>query len=325
MIYKFHPIFKSTIWGGEKIAPFKNVETEQTAIGESWEISGVKGSESIVDGGPQNGKSLSELIHILGPSLLGNKVASAYGDEFPLLVKFIDACQDLSVQVHPDDDLAAIRHDGSRGKTEMWYVVDAAPGAKLLSGFSRKVTKDEYQKAVEENKVEDILSDCEVTPGDVFFLPAGRVHAIGAGCFVAEIQETSDVTYRIYDYDRRDAEGNPRELHTELAKDAIDFSVEDDYRTHYDHVPDTRVNLVECAHFTTNLYDLSKPIDIPVAINDSFMILICLEGEAKVYDLDSEVLLKKGQSILIPASDEKVTVVPSPTSKLLSTFIPSNS
>lgn len=322
MIYKFRPIFKTTIWGGEKIAPFKHIETQQSCIGESWEISGVSGSESIVAGGPDDGKSLTELVKEHGSRLLGKKVAATYGQEFPLLIKFIDACQDLSVQVHPDDELAAKRHDGSRGKTEMWYVVDAAPGAKLLSGFSRSVSRDEYQKAVDENEIAEILSESEVKPGDVFFLPAGRVHAIGAGCFVAEIQETSDITYRIYDYDRRDADGNPRELHTELAKDAIDFSVESDYRTHYEALPDRPVELVECRHFTTSLYDLGKAIDIPVAVNDSFLILMCLEGEAEVKDSDSELLLRRGESILIPASEEKVRINPNRKVKILSTFIP---
>lgn len=323
MIYKFHPIFKTTIWGGEKIAPFKHISTDQNCIGESWEISGVRGSESIVDGGPDNGKTLSELIKERGSALVGKKVAAAYGEEFPLLIKFIDACQDLSVQVHPDDKLAASRHNGSRGKTEMWYVVDAAPDAKLLSGFSRPVSKEDYEKAVQEDRVEEILSESEVYPGDVFFLPAGRVHAIGAGCFVAEIQETSDITYRIYDYGRKDSDGKSRELHTELAKDAIDYSVEEDYRTHYKPETDRPVNLVECAHFSTTLHDITKPTDIPVASNDSFLILMCLEGDASIKDSDSEVTVKRGQSILIPATEEKVTVTPHPKAKLLTTFIPS--
>lgn len=322
MIYKFHPIFKSTIWGGEKIAPFKHIDTDKSCIGESWEISGVAGSESIVDGGPDDGKTLSELVRKYGPALLGRHVADTYGNEFPLLIKFIDACQDLSVQVHPDDELAASRHDGSRGKTEMWYVVKADPGARLLSGFSKAVTKDEYQHAVENDKVEEILSEAPVAPGDVFFLPAGRVHAIGSGCFVAEIQETSDITYRIYDYGRRDAEGKSRQLHTELAKDAIDFTVEDDYRTHYEPKADTPVTLVECQHFATILHDLTKPTQIPVASNDSFLILICLEGEATVKDSDSETPLRRGESILIPASEERITVSPLRDVKLLSTFIP---
>lgn len=322
MIFKFHPIFKSTIWGGEKIAPFKGIDTDQSCIGESWEISGVAGAESVVDGGPDDGKTLSELVGTYGPALLGRHVADTYGDEFPLLIKFIDACRDLSVQVHPDDELAASRHDGSRGKTEMWYVVKADPGARLLSGFSKTVTKDEYQHAVEHDKVEEILSEAPVAPGDVFFLPAGRVHAIGSGCFVAEIQETSDITYRIYDYGRRDADGKTRELHTELAKDAIDFSVEEDYRTHYEPKADTPVTLVECKHFNTSLHDLTTPTELPVASNDSFLILMCLEGEAFVSDSDSETLIRQGQSILIPASEEKVKVSPKTKTKLLSTFIP---
>lgn len=322
MIYKFHPIFKSTIWGGEKIAPFKQIHTDQSCIGESWEISGVPGSESVVDGGPEDGVSLPELIRRYKENLLGKKVFEKYGYEFPLLVKFIDACQDLSVQVHPDDELAAERHDGSRGKTEMWYVVEAQPGARLLSGFSRPVGKDEYEKAVEENSLPDLLCSAEVRPGDVFFLPAGRVHAIGSGCFVAEIQETSDITYRIYDYDRRDSEGNPRELHTELAKEAIDFTVENDYSTKYETKKDEEVTLATCDHFTTNLYDLISATEIPVAANGSFLILICLEGKATVSDSDSTTEITRGTTILIPASEEKVTVTPMPQTKLLTSFIP---
>lgn len=322
MIYKFHPIFKTTIWGGARIAPYKRIHTDQTRIGESWEISGVPGSESIVDGGPDSGKSLSALIREKGCALVGKKIYDNYGDQFPLLIKFIDACQDLSVQVHPNDILAAERHAGSRGKTEMWYVVEADPGARLLSGFSRPTGKEEYEKAIKDNKVEEMLSSANVSSGDVFFLPAGRVHAIGAGCFVAEIQETSDITYRIYDYDRRDADGNLRELHTELAKDAIDFSAKDDYQTYYAHDTDIPVKLVECEHFSTALHHLTKTEDIPVAVNDSFMILMCVEGQAELKDSNSTILLGRGESALIPASQTIVTVTPMPEAKILSTFIP---
>ena len=216
-MYKFQPILKSLIWGGDKIAPYKQIETSQQQVGESWELSGVKGNESVVAGGPEAGTPLPELIARHGAGLLGAKNFERFGEEFPLLIKFIDARQDLSIQVHPNDELAWERHQ-SKGKTEMWYVVAADKGAHLRSGFSKQVTPAEYAASVADNTITDILADYQIHPGDVFFLPAGRVHSIGAGAFIAEIQQTSNITYRIYDFNRRDADGNTRELHTELDK-----------------------------------------------------------------------------------------------------------
>ena len=228
-MYKFQPILKSLIWGGEKIAPYKGIATDQRNIGESWELSGVKDNESVVAEGPEAGTSLPELIARHGAALLGKANYGRFGEEFPLLIKFIDARQDLSIQVHPNDELAWERHK-SKGKTEMWYVVSADKDAHLRSGFSKQVTPAEYEASVGDNTITDILADYKIAPGDVFFLPAGRVHSIGAGSFIAEIQQTSNITYRIYDFNRRDANGNTRELHTELAKGAIDYTVLPDYR-----------------------------------------------------------------------------------------------
>ena len=207
-MYKFQPILKSMLWGGDKIAPYKQIETSQQQVGESWELSGVKGNESVVAEGPEAGTTLPELIARHGAQLLGAKNFERFGEEFPLLIKFIDARQDLSIQVHPNDELAWERHQ-SKGKTEMWYVVAADKGAHLRSGFSKQVTPAEYAASVADNTITDILADYEIHPGDVFFLPAGRVHSIGAGSFIAEIQQTSDLTYRIYDFNRRDANCTP--------------------------------------------------------------------------------------------------------------------
>ena len=248
----FKPILKKIIWGGSDICPFKGITPVQEGIGESWELSHVEGNYSVVD---NEGKTLDELIRTYGKQLLGEKVVEQFGSIFPLLIKFIDARDNLSIQVHPDDELAKKRHN-SFGKTEMWYVINAAKGAGLYSGFSKQINADEYVKRVEDNTIMDVLQRYEVNPGDVFFLPAGRVHAIGAGCFIAEIQQTSNITYRIYDYDRKGPDGKGRELHTELAKDAIDYTLYPDYRTHYKAHTNATVELAACKYFTTNLLDV---------------------------------------------------------------------
>ena len=303
---KFEPILKSTLWGGEKIIPYKQIASEQTQVGESWELSGVKGNESVVANGPDAGKTLPELIAAYGERLLGKANYARFGEEFPLLIKFIDARQDLSIQVHPNDELAWERHR-SKGKTEMWYVVDADPGARLRSGFAKQVTPAEYEASVEDNTITDILREYEVRPGDLFFLPAGRVHSIGAGSFIAEIQQTSDITYRIYDYDRRDAEGNPRELHTELAKDAIDYTVYENYKN--PAVPDTpgEVEIVKCDHFTTDRIQLDGTL--PLKLDpESFTVLMCLSGDATLTYPAGETHLTAGHTLLIPAAMTDITL-----------------
>ena len=224
---KFEPLLKSVVWGGDKIMPYKGIESTVKNVGESWELSAVSGNESIVANGEFAGRNIVELIKEYKADLLGEKVYAESGETFPILVKFIDACDDLSIQVHPDDGLAAVRHNGSKGKTEMWYVVKADEGAHLMSGMSQKITPEEYVRRIEENTITDVLCDYKVKAGDVFFLPAGRVHSIGRGCFIAEIQQTSDITYRIYDFGRLGLDGKPRELHVEQSKDAVDYSVLD--------------------------------------------------------------------------------------------------
>lgn len=321
--FKFEPILKSIIWGGSDISKFKNT-TPQDGIGESWEISGVKGNISCVSNGPMAGKMLDELLHLYGPQLAGNEVYRQFGDTFPLLIKFIDARDDLSIQVHPNDVLGKQRHN-SFGKTEMWYVINAAPGAYLYSGFKESITPEEYPQTVANNTFTNKLMKYEVNAGDVFYLPAGRVHAIGAGCFIAEIQQTSDITYRIYDYNRRDAAGNERQLHTEQAKDAIDFKVYDSYKTEYTKNPNQPVKLVTSPYFTTHLLEMNRYMERNYASLDSFIIYICMEGSCKVNDnKGNTVTLQQGESMLIPADTTSVTIEPDQTTRLLETYVGEN-
>lgn len=317
----FKPILKKIIWGGSDISPFKGITPVQEGIGESWELSDVEGNVSIVANGPLEDKSLDELIHTYGDALVGKKVLEQFGTTFPLLIKFIDARDNLSIQVHPDDELAKKRHN-SFGKTEMWYVIKAAPDAALYSGFSQQIDANEYVKRVENNTIMEVLQRYDVKAGDVFFLPAGRVHAIGAGCFIAEIQQTSNITYRIYDYNRKDANGNGRELHTELAKDAIDYTLLPDYRTHYKEEKDKPVELVSCKYFTTNLLELDKPLSRDFASLDSFVVYICMEGSFRLEDnKGNELEVRQGQTVLVPADTSSVALTPTPSTKLMETYI----
>ena len=298
----FKPILKKIIWGGSDICPFKGITPVEEGIGESWELSHVEGNYSIVDNGDLEGKSLDELIRTYGKQLLGEKVMDQFGSTFPLLIKFIDARDDLSIQ--------------------MWYVINAAEGAGLYSGFSQQIDAEEYVKRVGDNTIMDVLQRYEVSPGDVFFLPAGRVHAIGAGCFIAEIQQTSNITYRIYDYDRKDANGNGRELHTELAKDAIDYTMSPDYRTHYKAHTNATVELANCKYFTTNLLDLDTMMVRDFSELDSFVVYICMEGKASIRDnKGNEIFVHQGQTVLIPADTEVVTISPAPKAKFMETYI----
>ncbi len=318
---KFEPIFKTLVWGGEKIAPYKGIETDQKHIGESWELSGVAGNESIVAEGPFKGRSIAQLVKEFKGELVGKHVYENTGDEFPLLIKFIDALSDLSIQVHPNDELAAARHNGSKGKTEMWYVVAAEPGAHLLTGLTKSITPEEYAAKVADGTITDVLARYDVHPGDVFFLPAGRIHAICGGCFIAEIQQTSNITYRIYDYGRLGLDGKPREVHTELAKDAIDYTVYKDYRTHYEPAKDEEIEVVSCKYFTTSIYDLTLPYAKDLSGIDSFMVVMCLSGEGVIEVDGCETPVRQGETVLIPASADDVCFVPDSGMKLLTSYI----
>ena len=319
---KFKNIFKSVVWGGEKIAPFKGVNTQQKNIGESWELSGVKGNESVVAEGPLAGRTITSLAEQYKGALLGEKVYAATGTEFPLLIKFIDARDDLSIQVHPDDKLAAERHNGSKGKTEMWYVVQADEKAHLMSGLNKEITPEEYAAKVADNTITDVLHDYDVHDGDVFFLPAGRIHSIGSGCFIAEIQQTSDITYRIYDFGRLGLDGKPRELHTELSKAAIDYTVLPDYKTPYQSIKDQENELVSCKYFTTSLYELDKEVTKDMSGLDSFVIAICVEGSGSLTDSEANaVSLRQGETVLIPACSRSFTLHPEGSMKVLTSYI----
>jgi mannose-6-phosphate isomerase len=319
---KFTPIYKDKIWGGNKLKTVLNKDFgDLPNCGESWELSGVEDNVSVVSNGLLAGNSLEELIEIYMGDLVGDQVFENFGIEFPLLIKFIDANDDLSIQVHPDDKMSKERHNAF-GKTEMWYVLQADAGSKLQSGFNQEVDQDKYLFKLEHNELTDILNFEEVAAGDVYFIPAGRVHAIGKGILLAEIQQTSDVTYRIYDYDRRDDQGNPRELHTELALDAIDYALLPEYKTHYETKLNESVELVKCNYFTTNLLDLDGPVEKDYNKLDSFVIYICLEGEVKIETESGSETIQKGETILIPASIENVLLKPASTSaKLLEVYI----
>ena len=318
---KFHPILKNIIWGGDEIAKFKNLENEKAGIGESWEISAVEDNVSIIKNGDLAKTHLDALIHQAKGKLVGKKVFDKFANKFPLLIKFIDARDDLSIQVHPDDLLAKERHN-SFGKTEVWYIVKAEPGAFIYSGFKEKITPEQYVEKVANNTFTDTLKKHYVQEGDVYFIPAGRVHAIGRGCFVAEIQQTSNITYRIYDYNRKDDNGNTRELHTELAKDAIDYTVYDSYKTEYKSKLNKTIELVSCNYFTTSLLELDKPLEKDISKIDSFIIYMWLEGSCELEDnKQNKIMLSRGETILVSADTLKITITPSSKTKLLETFV----
>lgn len=316
----FKPILKQTIWGGDKIAPYKEIDSDLENVGESWELSGVKGSESVVSEGPDAGLTLPELIGRYGATLMGSRNYDRFGNRFPLLIKFIDAREDLSVQVHPDDTMAQ-KYGEPNGKTEMWYVLDAAPGAKLANGFRNPVNPQDYEALVESGEIENVLNFVEIKEGDTYFIPAGRVHAIGKGAFVAEIQQTSDATYRLYDYHRKDKNGNERELHTALAKEAVNFNDTDGNPVAYASKENVPVNLVRCPFFTTNVLEADHELVRDYSENDSFVALIITGGAATLSSGDDTLHVHHGQTVLIPASAKSVTITPTPSVSLLETYI----
>lgn len=324
----FQTIFKDKIWGGQKIKTILGKDYAESSdrplpnCGETWEVSGVAGDVSLVKDGPLAGKSLADLLQEHKSDLVGQHVYNRFGDTFPLLVKFIDANDDLSIQVHPNDQLAKERHN-SFGKTEMWYIMQADEGASLNSGFNRTVSREEYVQAVQDNTLMDILNIEQAQPGDVFFLPAGRVHYIGKGLLLAEIQQTSDITYRIYDFDRVDANGQKRDLHTEQALDAIDFQHHDDYKTHYEKTLNQSVNAVTCNYFVTNVLHFDQEVMHDYSHLDSFVILVCVEGGVTIQtDGGRETTLKLGECALIPATIKSVTLVPDGEMTLLESYVP---
>lgn len=319
---KFQPILKDKIWGGNKLKTILNKDFAPLPnAGESWEISGVEGDISVVSNGNLTGNNLEELIEIYMGDLVGDKVYDQFGMEFPLLIKFIDANDVLSIQVHPDDELSKERHNAF-GKTEMWYVIEADKGSELIVGFNQEVDKAKYVAKLEEGKLEEILNNEPVKKGSCFFIPAGRVHAIGKGILLAEIQQTSDVTYRMYDWNRTDDQGNPRELHTELAVDAIDYSFEKKYRTDYETEINKTTELVRCPYFTTNTLEFDKQIEKDYSQLDSFVIYMCLDGNFTIESEDGITTeVTKGETVLIPAALENVILFPKGKTEILEVYI----
>lgn len=296
--FTFVPILKEKVWGGEKLTHHFNKSGKKNT-GESWEISGVAGDVSVVENGPLKGKSLIDLITLYGASLMGDKVFKTYGNTFPLLFKFIDAAQDLSVQLHPDDVLAKERHN-SFGKTEMWYIMDAEKDARLILGFKEDVSKETYLDALKNNTIVSILKEEKVATGDVFFIPPGTVHAIGGGIVLAEIQQTSDVTYRIYDWDRPDVDGKYRQLHTKQALAAIDFKASQ-LQIQNTHQSNTVSQLYSVPYFETNILSLTEAFTRALQTIDSFVVYMCVEGEVAITTSIGNASLHKGQTVLLPA------------------------
>jgi mannose-6-phosphate isomerase len=318
---KFKTIFKDKIWGGEKIKTILQKDFSPLPnCGETWEISGVKDNVSVVAEGPLAGKPLSDLIGEYKGQLVGEKVYQKSGAEFPLLVKFIDANEDLSIQVHPNDELARNRHQ-SLGKTEVWYIMQADKGSKLISGFNRDVNQETYLKHLQENSLNQILNQEEVVADDVFFMPAGRVHTIGKGLLVAEIQQSSDITYRIYDFDRTDDSGKKRDLHTDLALDAIDYKFYDSYKTPYLPKKNEPVQLVKTDSFTTNVLHLDQPLARDYNSLDSFVILMGVQGEGRLIYNGREMALQTGDVVLLPATIKEILLKPEGEFKILECYV----
>jgi mannose-6-phosphate isomerase len=318
---KFKTIYKDKIWGGQKINTYLHKDFGALPnCGETWEISGVKSDVSVVADGELAGESLADLLEQYQDELVGKKVYAHFGNIFPLLVKFIDANDDLSIQVHPDDELAKKRHN-SFGKTEMWYVIEADAGSSLIAGFNQELTEQVYVEKLNSGHIMDVLNREDVAAGDVFFLPAGRVHTIGKGLLIAEIQQTSDITYRIYDFDRVDDKGNKRELHTQEALAAIDYKHYPEYKTKYQPKKDETVKLVSCPYFTTNLLDFTHSTSKDYSALDSFVIHVCVEGTYTVKYNNQAYPVKMGECILLPKSIDKVELETTGGFKILESFI----
>ena len=302
----FAPIFKERIWGGEKLEKELHKPIHQPLIGESWEVSTVKGDVSVISNGTLKGTSLQALIEQAPEALLGSAVYKRFGTDFPLLIKFIDAAQDLSIQVHPDDALAKARHN-SFGKTEMWYIMEADTDASIIIGFNKNVSREEYQAHLADKTLSQLLHFEKVKHGDMFFIPAGKIHAIGAGVLLAEIQQTSDITYRVYDFDRKDKNGNYRELHTELALDAIDFEQKDDFRKSYAKAENTVNPAVVSPYFTTDYLKINQEMPLTLS-GESFHIYMGVAGKGSLQYGDMELPLEKGQTVLVPACCKQINL-----------------
>lgn len=319
----FQPNLHTVVWGGHQLRPYKGLEPSDVPIGESWEVSAVPSSTSIISNGAFQGRDLVSVINDYPEEILGKAVNEKYQGKLPLLVKFIDAEKDLSIQVHPNDEIA-MREHGKMGKSEMWYIIKADEGAHLYAGFKQNITPYEYQKRVEDGSITEVLADHQVKAGDVFYLPAGRVHAICGGILLAEVQQSSDVTYRIFDYNRLGMDGKPRELHTEMAAKALDYHVIDNYRTEYVDSSNKAVQIIDSPYFSVRVMEVSKAFHRDLKKYDSFIITVCIEGDCKicVRSTDEEILLKEGHSTLIPAAIADYDIIPqSVKTRIIDAFI----
>ena len=307
----FESNLHSVVWGGNKLTAWKRLPAEEKPIGESWEVSAVPSSINIIANGALKGKDLVSVIAAHPVEILGKKVAEANNNQLPLLVKFIDAQRDLSIQVHPNDEMAK-RVENKLGKTEMWYIIDAQPGAYLYSGLKQNITPEEYKRRIADGTICDVLAKHEVKAGDVFYIPAGRVHAICSGILLAEVQQSSDVTYRIFDYNRPGMDGKPRELHTEKAAEALDYHVADNYRTEYSYQQDAANMIIDSDYFKVRVVDTHHAAESNLLSQDSFVIAMCLKGDCriKVKATGEEVVLREGFSTLIPAAIADYEIIP---------------
>lgn len=305
---KFKPIYKPVLWGGTRIASFKGIKPFDSPIGETWEISGLEGFESIVSEGEFTGLSIKELLQQYGNQIMGERLYNIYGDRFPILIKFIDAAQDLSIQVHPNDEIALKRHN-CNGKTELWYILDSLDNSIIYSGFKTLTSQSELNKHIENNTLTNALAQFSPKRGDTFFLPAGRIHSIGAGNLLLEIQQTSDITYRVFDYNRTDLNGKKRELHTELAIEAIDYNVYDQYCQHTESLHNTEFEINRCDYFVTTLLKTNNSYRINIAEKDSFRIIAITSGNGILLDNKGNTsTLNQGDVLLIPANSEWIEI-----------------
>lgn len=321
--FLFHPNLHTVVWGGHRLQVYKGLQSTDEPIGESWEVSAVPSSTSIISNGSFAGRDIISVISENPEDILGKAVNKKYHGQLPLLVKFIDAERDLSIQVHPNDEMAQREH-GKMGKSEMWYVIKADAGSHLYAGFKQEITPEEYQQRIADGTIIEVLADHQVKAGDVFYLPAGRIHAICGGILLAEVQQSSDVTYRIYDYNRPGMDGKPRELHTELAAQALDYHVEENYRTEYVDNPNKAIQIIDSPYFDVRVMEISKPFHRDLRKYDSFIISMCIEGDCKlcVRSTGDEILLRQGSSTLIPAAIADYDVLPlHHTTRLLDAFI----
>lgn len=322
MLYplKFKPLHFSKIWGGEKLKSYYRHETQLSHVGETWDISGVENKESEVYNGVLAENTLSELVEVYMTDLVGEKVYERYNINFPLLVKLIDAHSDLSIQVHPDDEFAA-EHENSYGKAEMWYVMEAEPGAEIIAGFLSPISIEEYSQRVENNTLSEVLNKIPVKKGDAIYLPPGTVHALCKGCLVLEIQQSSDITYRIFDYDRKDCDGKKRDLHTQKAKDAICYERWNNRLISVTPKLNEFVSLVKNEYFVINQLEIDRAHEYETEHIDSFILLSCVEGHVRINYDDDYITMVDGETILIPASFSSLTIIPTEKAKLLETYM----